>query len=177
MSVKLRKKKLSSGKTSLYLDIYHEGKRHYEFLKFYLEKGSSENNKELLRLAESIRAKRQLEIQTVKHGFIPGFKKKSNFVKFFEDVVNQKSSTEKVWHGTLVHLKQFTKGIITFEEIDADWLIDFRDYLLSQINPNTAYGYFARIKNALNKAVKAGIIEQNPFNQLDKEDSIKLVES
>ena len=53
MSVKLRKKKLLSGKTSLYLDIYKDGKRTYEFLKIYLSK-NKETNKENLKLAQSI---------------------------------------------------------------------------------------------------------------------------
>ncbi len=34
--VKLRKKKLKGGKISLYLDIYGNGKRYYEFLKLQL---------------------------------------------------------------------------------------------------------------------------------------------
>jgi len=41
MSVKLRMKNLAGGKIGLYLDIYHSGQRHYDFLKLYLEKGTS----------------------------------------------------------------------------------------------------------------------------------------
>ena len=41
MSVKLRMKYLAGGKKGLYLDIYHSGQRHYDFLKLYLEKGTS----------------------------------------------------------------------------------------------------------------------------------------
>ena len=37
MSVELRKKKLSNGKVSLYLDIYQNGQRYYKFLKIYLD--------------------------------------------------------------------------------------------------------------------------------------------
>ena len=40
MSVKLRQKNLAGGKKSLYLDIYHNKQRHYEFLKLYLFKGT-----------------------------------------------------------------------------------------------------------------------------------------
>ena len=39
MSVKLRMKYLSGGRKSLYLDIYHNGKRHYDFLKLILDQG------------------------------------------------------------------------------------------------------------------------------------------
>jgi len=57
--VKLRKKKLSEHKYSLYLDTYVNGIRRYEFLKLYLTK-DRDQNKEILRLAENIRAKKQL---------------------------------------------------------------------------------------------------------------------
>jgi len=55
MSVKLRKKNLADGKKGLYLDIYHNGQRHYDFLKLYLVKGTSRRiiaaNRETLELA------------------------------------------------------------------------------------------------------------------------------
>lgn len=34
--IKIRQKKLANGNISLYLDIYLNGKRHYEFLRLYL---------------------------------------------------------------------------------------------------------------------------------------------
>lgn len=60
MSVTLRKRKNSDGSFSLRLDIYHEGKRHYESLKNLklVKPSTSQNrrdNKEIMRLAETIR--------------------------------------------------------------------------------------------------------------------------
>ena len=53
--IKIRSKKLRNGNESLYLDIYKDGQRTYEFLKLYLvpEKGKIEKalNKETLALA------------------------------------------------------------------------------------------------------------------------------
>ena len=55
MSVKLRMKNLAGGKKGLNLDINHSGQRHYDFLKLYLEKGTSNRivaaNRETLELA------------------------------------------------------------------------------------------------------------------------------
>ena len=65
MSVFLREKKLTSNKKSHYLDIYINGKRHYEFLNMYLTK-NREQNKEIRSLAESIRAKREIEIKNLR---------------------------------------------------------------------------------------------------------------
>jgi len=75
MSVKLRKKNLAGGKKGLYLDIYHNGQRHYDFLKLYLEKGTSSRivaaNRETLELAETIKTQKQNEINHAEHGLIP----------------------------------------------------------------------------------------------------------
>ncbi len=102
MSVLLREKKLSSGKISLYLDIYHNGKRYYDFLRLYITKDRAAN-KEIKKLAESIRSKRELEIQNSDHGFIPQFKKKINFVEYFEKLTKEKNRDD--WLSTLKHLK------------------------------------------------------------------------
>ena len=91
MSVKLRKKKTKKGE-SLYLDIYHDGQREYEFLKIELTK-DKESNKEKMRIAESIRAKKEIEILSDSHGFTPKFKKNANFVEYFEKFANEKKTT------------------------------------------------------------------------------------
>ena len=63
MSVKLRKKNLAGGKKGLYLDIYHNGQRHYDFLKLYLEKGTSS------RIVAANRETFELATQTKSYGW------------------------------------------------------------------------------------------------------------
>ena len=52
---KTKNEKFAGGKKGLYLDIYHSGQGHYDFLKLYLEKGTSSRivaaNRETLELA------------------------------------------------------------------------------------------------------------------------------
>ena len=64
--VRLRTKTLKNGNQSLYLDIYRNGTRHYEFLKLYLIKGNSAEirgrNENTLRAANAIKAERIMEI-------------------------------------------------------------------------------------------------------------------
>lgn len=53
-SVKLRTKELKNGNKSLYLDIYSQGVRRYEFLKLYLKPETRANkieNQETMRLS------------------------------------------------------------------------------------------------------------------------------
>jgi len=172
MAVKLRKKKLANGDFSLYLDIYQNGKRDYEFLNLRLTKDRP-SNKETLKLAENIKAKRQLEIQSSEHGFIPYFKKKANFVDYFSKLTNDKPTAEKAWKNTLVHLKNYTGGHTQFSAITDGWLEQFKSYLLTIVSQNTAHTYFSKIKAALNQAVKDKIIIQNPGNlvaQVKKQD-------
>ncbi len=113
MSVKLRKRKLASGNVSLYLDIYQSGKRAYEFLGLYLTKNKMAS-KETLKLAQNIQAKRQVEIQHSEHGFVPHFKKKANFVDYFELLAQGKPRDETAWNNTRNHLQAFTSGRIQF---------------------------------------------------------------
>ena len=59
--IRLRTKKLSNGNESLYLDIYTDGKRDYEFLKLYIiqerTKEDKEKNAQTLKLANAIKSK------------------------------------------------------------------------------------------------------------------------
>ncbi|WP_222931381.1 Arm DNA-binding domain-containing protein [Xanthovirga aplysinae] len=86
MKVTLRKRN-QGGKTSLYLDYYHKGKRKTEYLKLYLEpnpKGREQRevNKKTLQLEETIRAQRQIEIQNGTLGFQNNEKLKRSFINY-----------------------------------------------------------------------------------------------
>jgi integrase len=170
MSVKLRKKKTKKGH-SLYLDIYHDGQRQYEFLKIELTK-DKESNKEKMRFAESIRAKKEIEIISSSHGLTPKFKKNANFVEYFEKYANEKTSTTN-YRNTLKHLREFTGGAIKFLHINEKWLDDFKAYLLKKVSNNTANAYYTALKTVLKKAVKERILHENPAQYTD---SIKITD-
>ena len=71
--IRLRKRLLKDGRQTLYLDLYHNGKREYEYLKLYLipekSRADKEKNKQTRKLAEAIRAKRIVDYQNGKFGF------------------------------------------------------------------------------------------------------------
>ncbi len=162
MSVTLREKKLNENRISLYLDIYYNGQRKYEFLNIYLGKDKNVN-KENIRVAESIRANREIEINNNQYGMVPAFKSKTDFVTYFE----QKAGNKESWQPPLYQLKSFTKGII-LSAINEQWLKSFQDYLLTNVSNNTAHNYFIYINNVLNQAVKEKLIPDNPCKYIEK---------
>lgn len=64
--VRLPQKRLKNGGYSLYLDVYWNGKRSYDFLKLYLNPPSDDlaviKNKTTLELAKQIKYKKILEL-------------------------------------------------------------------------------------------------------------------
>ena len=175
MSVKLRKKNLAGGKRSLYLDIFINGQRHYDFLKLYLLKGNDAKtkaaNNEKLILAETIRANRESEIQFADHDIIPSFKRNADFVEYFQKLGESKGRSALIWKSVLNHINEFSGGTVQFKNINELWLERFQKYLLKRITPNTASGHFGKVRLALKLAVRDRIISRNPC---DKVDNIKL---
>ena len=87
MSVQLRSRTLKSGAKSLYLDIHHNGERWREFLKIkILPKDPSKFEKK--RIAERIRANRELEVLSDETGHIPQHLKKINFLFLISEIEN-----------------------------------------------------------------------------------------
>ena len=140
MKVTLRQRRKGK-RISLYLDYYENGNRKYEYLKLYLtpepDKGSLTKaqkleNKKILQLAESIRAKRHLEIQNNIYGFENKEKKQGNFFVYLEQWIERRSESKgnlAVWNSTLKHLKAYYPSGISFERIDEEWVEGFKEYL------------------------------------------------
>jgi integrase len=177
--VKLREKKISKNRKSLYLDYYppiidkKTGKStRREFLRMYIfEKPRNpvdkQHNKEVKVLAENIRAQRQIDIQKSTFGFIPSTKSKYDFIEYFSDIVRSKYSSlgnYGNWRSTLLQLESFRPNGITMENIDTSFVIDFKIYLENnnQLKPNTKVSYYAKFSAALKQAVQDGYLEENP---------------
>ena len=98
--VRLRQKALSNGNISLYLDIYRNGQRQYEFLKLYLipETASNptakEQNKNVLNLANAIKAQRIIDVESSEAGIILQ-RSKMLLTDWLEEYKQQKSITDK----------------------------------------------------------------------------------
>ncbi|HMS29266.1 MAG TPA: site-specific integrase [Saprospiraceae bacterium] len=187
MKIFLRQRKQTKkGTISLYLEIYKgttqtpDGKpkplRDYEYLNLYLiDKPQSPidklQNKENLKLAESIKAKRELEIKNGSYGFTNEFKRQTNFIEYFTNLVNKKETKGNYgnWYSTLLHLQAFCGKNVTFNEIDLQFADKFKEYLNKAkrkdgkpLANNSKASYFAKFRASLNEAVKEKIIYGNP---------------
>lgn len=165
MQVHLRKKKLKNGCESLYLDIYNDGIRQYEFLKLYIKRGNPKN-KEILALAEKVKSQRLIELANDEYEQISSSKKRASFIKYFEKFVKTKPKWSN-YHGALKHLKYYTNGELLFKQINKVWLQNFGEYLSKEagLKKNTSFLYFRKIKEVLYKASNDGFIKAEIVRQ------------
>jgi len=190
MKVTLREKKISSGRKSLYLDFYppithpDTGQpTRREFLGLYVvERPKSEpekqQNKDTRSLAESIRAKRQIELQAGIYGFTHQAKRRTDFLAYFRSLTEARKASEnnyENWVSAYNYLEKFTKGYCLIGDIDEKFCADFRDFLLSsasmrsnksKLAQNTAMSYFDKFKAALKQAFADKLIADNPAKRV-----------
>lgn len=190
MKVTLRKKK--GVKTSLYLDIYNNGKRKSEYLKLYLHNKPKtpierNHNRETLILAENIAAQRQLQVQNNQYGFHNPENGKLSFLSYFEAQMEKRADSQGNygnWKSTLKHLISFSKGDILFSQVNTAFLENFKTYLLKDVknkkgkklSQNSSMSYFNKARATINQAYKEGIIQNNPVKTVKgiKEREVKI---
>ena len=180
-TVKLREKVLKDGNKSLYLDIWYNGKRKYEFLKLYIVNPKNtkdrENNKMNLELAEGIRSKRQLELKNNEYGFSSDFKSNIYFLDYFKQLTEDRYHSKGNygnWESTLKHLKNYANEFITLKDITPEFALGFKKYLangantksLNSLSLNSQHSYFNKFKAAINQAFENGLIRVNPILQV-----------
>ena len=168
MSVALRKRKLPSGRTQLYLDIYRQGNRSTEALGFFLEKNDRFQNRETMKMAEEIRAKRQLDFQADVHGLSGTHNRKASFFKYLQAQAELRTrpNTKASWKQAIGHFGDFAGEGIVFGDVNPQLFEKFKTYLLNRVSANSAHCYFAWIKAALNQAVRDNLLPANPANRV-----------
>lgn len=159
--VKLREKTLKDGTRSLYLDIYADGERRYEFLKLYLApertKADRMKNAETLRLAEIIRAQRTVEVERRRYDLSGGDKTTlAEYLTAYKESLRAEGKATGILR-TLINTIQRKFGNKRLCNITADTLQDIKAYIDTlDISQNTKTIYFAKLRTALFRAVKEG---------------------
>lgn len=190
--VKLRRKKLANGNTSLYLDIYKDGQRKKEYLKLYLipEKNNKakEQNKKTLEIAETIKAERIVSVQSSKSKVLSEVKTDIPFVDYIEKEIERLKGIR-----TQNYIRRYTSSMrwvrrfdnkTSLYNINKVWIQNYIHFLSTTpnkygkiLNQNTVHEYLIYIANILNNAVREGIISDNPTKKLSSADRPKKYDS
>lgn len=185
--IKLRVKHLANGNKSIYLDMYMNGKRKYEFLKLYIipeyNKSDRVRNSETLKLANAIKAQRIIELQNQSHGFKINKTSHIRLTDYIQSVAEKKSENEvrkTVLHAVVYHLKRYNPNDIQLSRIDKDYILGFLDYLKTAkqthtkkeklLHVNTQVYYYKMLRYCLNYAVSEELISANPMNKIKNEE-------
>ncbi len=193
--VKVRTKKLADGSESYYLDIYVDGKRQYEFLKLYhlpeINARVKEQNRATLAAVETIKSKRIIELTNNKAGLknTSGRSKMllSDWMQTFYEEQKRRGVRGVKLLGTVVRLVStyIGKTKVRMGDIDKNFCVSFTRWLQSEyrtswgnpLSPKSMSDYIGYFSTALNAAVRADIIPENPFMSLTPTERIKVPES
>jgi len=186
--VKIRFKTLANGNRSIYLDIYKDGKRRYEFLKLYLIPQKTpfdkQQNEITIRAANAIKSKRIIELANGDAGIIDraAFEKMplSELMALFAEEKRKKSQSMNRYYtvvSTAKSLEDYRKGV-RIGDIDKAYCIGYAEYLKNaenkriggKLHKTTMQCYFVTLNAALNYAVRRGFILQNPVNLMEADD-------
>lgn len=203
-NVRLRKKLLTNGMISLYLDFYPsilntETNKYTrrEFLKLYLfERPKNQiqkiSNFETLHTAELIQIRRQNELR--KHDVYSEFEKeqleiqrigRGSFIDYFKNLAHKKQGKNyQIWSCAIIHFENFLSGRqVSFKDVTVTLMEDYKEYLLKAKNRrdtgntlarNTALSYHNKLKTTLKRAYKEGKLQTDINAGID---SIKEQES
>lgn len=186
--IRLREKELSNGNKSLYLDIYREGKRSYEFLKLYLipETASNpiakERNKQTIIQANTIKAQRIIELTNGESGVKNTHRSKMllfDWLEQYKQIKSRKSDgLQRQIRFTQHLLRQYKGDAIKLADVDKSFCEGFLNYIQNEyvskrtkkrLTNFTARNYYRVLNCALNVAVRAEIIAQNPLALIESD--------
>lgn len=193
--VKVRTKRLADGSESYYLDIYHDGKRHYEFLKLYklpeINAKVKEQNRATREAVETIKSQRIIELTRNKAGLkkIP-IRSKMLLLDWIDTYINMQEQKGargmKLLRSTKLLLSQYPNvKKVRMMDVNKKFAKDFTHWvhfkyvsrLGRPLTPKSAADYIGYLSSALNTAVRAEVIAENPFLLLSPEERIKVPES
>lgn len=175
--VSLRKKPTNNGGYSLYLDYTIDGVRRKEYLKMYLvpERNESDRaqNRETLRQAQGMKAKRTTDIMSGETGFLAKRDETPDIrlsdyverrIRFYMEN-GQEGAAESI-RSLLTHLRSFRD--VTLRSVDSEWLAGFLRHLRnSGIAQGSQALYYGHLRSILNSARREGLTDSNPMERVD----------
>lgn len=203
IKVKLRKRKITGERQSLYLDFYppivnpENGElSRREYLGMYVFNSTRNpldktHNTNTLQLAEQIRQKRESDLNkpeiynTLEQEQIKKNKKQDgDFLAYFKKLAEKKNHSNRfIWLGSCDFLKLYKKNGLKFQDIDPELCDGFREFLETtkskksdkvKLSENSIKTYYDKFRSALKQAYKDGYLSENIA---DKTDAVKQAET
>ena len=202
--IELRHRTLASGNQSLYLEFYEKGgKRRYESLNMYLIPEKDENdrrvNENTLKHALKLKSERVLGIehpQETGEGKLPS----KAFVDFMDeyqvylrDIKRASDSYQKMNRSTINIVKSYLTSIrrprILLSKVDKRFYLNLLAYVRDiykntkspdnpkELSGNTKLVFQTTLNTMLNYAVKKGLLQRNPFYEIEVKEKFGKVPS
>ena len=191
--VRLRSKKLANGSESLYRDIYRDGQRSYEFLKLYIHPETDPQikilNGETMKAANTIKMERILEITRneagLKHTSSRSKMLLKDWMQTYYNAQEKKGVRCLRLLKTAIRILDQYNDKVTMREVNRSFCLGFIGFLQhdyktrtgNPLTPKSASDYAGCLSSALNAAVRAEVIGDNPFVQLTPKEKIQVPES
>ena len=180
--IRMRRKRIQSGE-SLYLDSYFKGKRRYEFLRLYLiperTKADKIKNEQTLRLANTIKSKRLVELFNNKYGF-SNEKPEVNLIQYIRLVMENKERQGKIgikstFETLIYHLTKYRGTRILLSDLDDRYTQGFVLYLSTAISrtsgktlkTSSQHNIYTSLKTIVHQAIKDDLLTTDPTKSID----------
>lgn len=171
MTIKVREIKLKNNQISVMLDKHYEGGRKQQVLKgikyadFPKNAVEREFKKAQKELVKRIVAKMELDKNYENFSIDKDYQLKADFFEYCEDFVTRKIKLADMrgYKAVLQKLRIWTgKTKLTCGSIDEDLLLQFKDYLNSELNGISPYNYFKKLKRMTKEATIARYFKKDP---------------
>lgn len=192
MQISLKKKKLSSGKFSWYIEFYNgsyvdkdgtlKHNRNFEYLKLYTlqEPQTSvekKKDKETVKLANQILSIRKAEYYQGKHNIKNDKKTKTRFLDYYNELKSERFESKGNygnWNAAGKHIERYCSPTLTFDYVDEEFAKGFKRFLDKKatsksgtaLSQNSKYTYFNKFKAALRQAYEDGFLKENVATKL-----------
>lgn len=197
-SVKIRKRAITNGNVSLFLEYYEDGKRTLEALNLYLVPERDEHDKlqndNALKQAVLLKAEKTLGIEREEAKVDTSSAKPVTLVEYLDKYLENRKSNGAWSHSHIEHISAFVnlvkeylkkrkKTKILMGQLSARFAQDFITYVSDEyknpwsktggeLSPSHKHNLQQYFVTMLNVAVREGVIRVNPFKALDKKQLI-----
>lgn len=191
--IRIRFKAIANGNKSIYLDCYHNGKRSYEFLKLYLIPETTEaakvQNANIMQVANAIKAQRMIELANNQAGIKANTQLSKMLLVDWMQVYQKSLIRDGKTYGATINntikmINEYQKGIL-LKDVDKVFCIGIIDYMRNKyrmsngkpLSAVTIANNTRALSCALNKAVRDGVINQNPLHTLSASEKPQIPQS